>query len=62
MKQHQSPCIDICEFTGPKRWCLGCGRTRHECEIWKEMKPYARNRLMNELQKRMFQITDKRSE
>jgi predicted Fe-S protein YdhL (DUF1289 family) len=58
IKRHQSPCIDICEFSGPKGWCLGCGRTRNECEKWKAMKPYARNSLMNEIQKRMFKITD----
>jgi predicted Fe-S protein YdhL (DUF1289 family) len=43
-------------------WFLACGRTPHECEKWKTIKPHARNRLMNELLKRMFQITDTRSE
>jgi predicted Fe-S protein YdhL (DUF1289 family) len=39
-------------------WCLASGLTRQECEKWKAMKPYARNHLMNELQKQMFHITD----
>jgi len=58
MKKHKSPCIDVCEFTGPKGWCLGCGRTRGECDRWKAMKPYERNILGNELKKRMSQIKD----
>jgi predicted Fe-S protein YdhL (DUF1289 family) len=37
---------------------LGCGRTRQECEKWSAMKPYAKNKLTNELQKRMIKITD----
>ena len=41
MKKKKSPCIDICEFSGPKGWCIGCGRTRDECQKWKTLKPYA---------------------
>ncbi|MCG8314097.1 MAG: DUF1289 domain-containing protein [Pseudomonadales bacterium] len=62
MKRHKSPCIDVCEFSGPHGWCLGCGRTRQECQKWKAMKPYAKNILQKELQKRMFQITSERTE
>ena len=40
MKRHKSPCISVCEFSGPNGWCLGCGRTRLECQKWKKMKPY----------------------
>ncbi|MFT6877684.1 MAG: putative Fe-S protein YdhL (DUF1289 family), partial [Granulosicoccus sp.] len=40
----------------PKGWCLGCGRTRQECQEWKTIKPYARNLLQKELKKRVFQI------
>ena len=53
MKRHKSPCIDMCFFSGPNGWCQGCGRTRQECKEWKSMKPYARNVLHKELQKRM---------
>ncbi|MBL6738001.1 MAG: DUF1289 domain-containing protein [Litoricola sp.] len=53
MKRHKSPCIDICDFSGPKGWCQGCGRTRKECGEWKAMKPYARNNLQKELQRRI---------
>lgn len=56
MKRNQSPCIDVCEFSGPKGWCLGCGRTREECNEWKSMKPYAKNILVKELKKRMVKI------
>ncbi|MCG6418875.1 DUF1289 domain-containing protein, partial [Vibrio fluvialis] len=50
------PCIDVCDFSGPKGWCTGCGRTREECHKWKTMKPYALNTMHKELRKRMSQI------
>ncbi|MFT4713122.1 MAG: putative Fe-S protein YdhL (DUF1289 family) [Candidatus Azotimanducaceae bacterium] len=56
MKKQKSPCIDICEFSGPKGWCLGCGRTRQECQEWKTIKPYNKNLLQKELTKRVSQI------
>ncbi|QMU60820.1 MAG: DUF1289 domain-containing protein [Gammaproteobacteria bacterium] len=56
MKRQKNPCIDVCEFTGPKGWCIGCGRTQQECDKWKTMKPYARNTLDKELQRRMSKI------
>lgn len=56
MKQQKSPCINICDFSGPKGWCLGCARTRQECQHWKTLKPYDRNILQKVLKKRMFQI------
>ncbi|MBR54114.1 DUF1289 domain-containing protein [Candidatus Poribacteria bacterium] len=59
MKRNQSPCIDMCIFSGPKGWCLGCGRTRKECQKWKKMKPYAKITLQKELKKRMSQIEAK---
>jgi len=51
-----SPCIDVCEFSGPKGWCLGCGRTRQESQKWKALKPYARKAIQKELLKRMSRI------
>ncbi|MBF9003190.1 MULTISPECIES: DUF1289 domain-containing protein [Vibrio] len=56
MKKAKSPCIDICDFSAPNGWCVGCGRTREECSNWKKMKPYALNILRKELPKRMSQI------
>ncbi|WP_333003207.1 DUF1289 domain-containing protein [Vibrio coralliilyticus] len=56
MKKQKSPCIDVCDFSGPKGWCLGCARTREECQNWKAMKPYAINTLQRELKKRMSKI------
>ena len=55
--RQKSPCIDICEFSGPKGWCIGCGRTRGECRKWKTLKPYAVKSLRKELIKRMEQMT-----
>ena len=55
-KAGQTPCIDRCDFSGPKSWCLGCGRTRQECADWKGLKPYARNNLLKQLRKRMARM------
>ncbi|WP_028021541.1 DUF1289 domain-containing protein [Enterovibrio calviensis] len=62
MKRNQSPCIDVCDFSDPKGWCLGCGRTREECQKWKAMKPYDKNILQKELKKRMSKIMAKSKE
>ena len=59
MKGTKSPCVDICEFTGPNRWCIGCGQTRQECLGWKKMKPYEQKILVKDLQKRMSKMRDK---
>ena len=56
MKKRKSPCIDVCEFTGPNGWCLGCGRPREECARWKKMKPYEANSIEKELKRRMAKI------
>ena len=56
MKRRKSPCIDICEFSGPNGWCLGCGRSRQECQKWKKLKPYEIITLQKEIKKRMSQI------
>lgn len=55
-KTNQSPCVDLCDFTGPKGWCRGCGRTRSECTDWKSMKPYAKQTLLAQLRKRMARM------
>ena len=56
MKQNKSPCIDVCQFTGPRGWGVGCGRTREECKQWKSMKPYARHAVLRELNKRLLRM------
>ncbi|MCH2110340.1 MAG: DUF1289 domain-containing protein [Polyangiaceae bacterium] len=57
-KKRESPCIDVCEFTGPNGWCVGCGRTRGECKKWKDLKPYAQRTLESALRKRMLKMAD----
>ena len=54
MKQRKSPCIDICNFTGPKGWCLGCGRTKEESRKWRNLKPYDKIKILKNLKKRML--------
>ncbi|MGB0446692.1 MAG: DUF1289 domain-containing protein [Pseudomonadales bacterium] len=56
MKRKPSPCINICDYSGPKGWCLGCGRTRQESKNWSSIKPYDKNFLLKELDKRMRKI------
>ncbi len=52
----KDPCINVCEFSGPSGWCIGCARTRDECKQWKKMKPYAKQTLKSALIKRMSQM------
>ena len=59
-QKDRSPCIETCVFSGPKGWCLGCGRTRQECQDWKALKPYARSRLLNELRRRLARMRAER--
>ena len=48
LKKYQSPCVDICKLSGPKGWCLGCGRSLQESQKWSSMKSSNRkNRKKN---------------
>ena len=53
MKKQKSPCIDICKFTGPNGWCIGCARTKEESRKWRNLKPYDIKILQKALQKRI---------
>ena len=44
VKRQKNPCIDICKFSGPHDWCIGCGRTRLERKKWKNMKKKAKKK------------------
>ena len=59
MKKRKSPCVDICQFTGPCGWCTGCGRTRAESARWKKMKPYEANKIKKEFKQRMAKMSEK---
>ena len=54
VKRQKNPCIDICKFSGPHDWCIGCGRTRLERKKWKNMKKKAKKKLRDDLEKRML--------
>ena len=58
LKKNKTPCVDLCRFEGQKGWCLGCGRTRRECQEWKSLKPYARKQLEAELKRRLVQLKE----
>ncbi|MBO6555286.1 MAG: DUF1289 domain-containing protein [Pseudomonadales bacterium] len=53
MKRNTNPCIDVCQFSGSRGWCRGCGRTKDESQRWKKMKPFERNEIHRELKKRL---------
>ena len=53
MKRNDSPCIDICQFSGKNGSCRGCGRTRDEARKWKSMKPFAKTALLKDLTRRI---------
>tara|TARA_Y100001936_G_C16049979_1_gene657191 strand:+ start:534 stop:713 length:180 start_codon:yes stop_codon:yes gene_type:complete len=56
VKLKKNPCIDICKFSGPNDWCVGCGRTKLERKKWKDMKKKAKKKLREELQERMLRL------
>ena len=56
MKSQKSPCVDVCKFTGRNGWCIGCGRTREECQKWRKFKPFDIKSLQKQLKKRMLLI------
>tara|TARA_B100000427_G_C15078315_1_gene407286 strand:+ start:44 stop:250 length:207 start_codon:yes stop_codon:yes gene_type:complete len=55
-KRKKSPCIDVCTYSGPKGWCIGCGMTVKEIRSWRSMKPYDKNNLLKQLQRRQSEL------
>ena len=55
-KKNKSPCIDICDFSGPHGWCVGCGRTRGECDKKKKLRPYDIQMIKKQLKRRLALI------
>ncbi len=53
MKRKNSPCIDVCQFSGKNGWCKGCGRTREEARKWRSMKPFAKTAVLRDLSRRI---------
>ncbi len=60
MKRKNSPCIDICQFSGKNGWCGGCGRTRDEARKWKSIKPFAKKAILKDLARRIAIIKRER--
>ena len=59
MKRKNSPCIDVCQFSGKNGWCKGCGRTREEARKWRSMKPLLRPRYSEILQEELLLLSVK---
>ena len=51
-----SPCIDVCIFESEHGWCLGCGRTRAECRVWKATPRREQQALLAKLGKRLREL------
>ena len=51
-KQKVSPCVGVCQYNGPKGWCIACGLTKLESKSWKSLKPFRKKALLNQLPKR----------
>ena len=56
MKKQKSPCIDICDFSGPNGWCVGCGQTLGECDKWKKLRRYDIQMIKKQLKRRLALI------
>ena len=52
----KSPCIDICKFDRRNGWCIGCGRTKDECKIWKKVGKHKRKAIKVELPGRLEKL------
>lgn len=59
-KRKKHPCVGVCVYIGPKRWCLACGLTTSECRSWRTMKPYDRTNLIKELERRKATLRERR--
>ena len=55
-KRLPSPCIDVCRLDPKTGWCLGCGRTAGEIGEWTKLTPLRRNRLQQELARRLMEL------
>lgn len=44
-----SPCVSICEKENGV--CIGCGRTEHEIEIWRDLSEAERLEIMDRLER-----------
>ena len=56
MKCKNSPCIDICQFSGKNGWCRGCGRTRDKARKWKSIKPFAKTAILKDLARELLSL------
>lgn len=52
----KSPCIDICKFDRRSGWCIGCGRTKDECKMWKKAKKPKLKAIKAELPGRLAKL------
>ena len=56
----QSPCVKICVIHPSERLCTGCHRTIEEISSWSRLPSEQRNKIINELPKRVFRLKRRR--
>lgn len=56
----ESPCVKICVVHPEARLCTGCLRTIDEIGGWSRMTPQERRTIMEELDSRRAQLTQRR--
>ena len=55
MKRKNSPCIDICQFSG-KNGCVRLRSDAEEARKWKSIKPFAKSAILKDLTRRIVII------
>ena len=55
-KRKKSPCIDVCDFSGTKGWCLGCGPNQGGSPQLEDSQALQAKRLEKELSRRMEKL------
>ena len=55
----ETPCIKVCAIDATTGWCLGCGRSMREVASWSSLAPEQRRAIMDELEGRKTQISDR---
>jgi predicted Fe-S protein YdhL (DUF1289 family) len=47
-----SPCVGVCRLDPDTGWCMGCGRSGAELEVWRGLDAESRNRVWRDLPRR----------
>ena len=51
-----SPCTGICKLDAATGWCLGCGRTGHEMDGWRDRSDAFRQKVWDKIPYRLKKL------